>query len=193
MGRPTLCTPERTAQLAVYIEGGNYAEVAAALVGIDATTFSRWLKRGARELRRVGANNRRRVKKSEQPFVDFCQAIKRADAHAETADILAIRSDKSWQSKAWRLERKHPNRWARRNEVVVGRAPPAPDPDPDSQPDRFADNRAELAPLIGDRDALAALRIVVGAIDNTTSDSSASNGSGGNGAADETPGNGADE
>lgn len=47
-GRPTKLTPPILKKLQLSIKNGNYAEVAAAAVGIDRTTFLDWRKRGAR-------------------------------------------------------------------------------------------------------------------------------------------------
>ena len=47
-GRPTKLTPPTLRKLQLSIKNGNYAEVAAAAVGIDRTTFLDWRKLGAR-------------------------------------------------------------------------------------------------------------------------------------------------
>ncbi len=49
----------------------------------------------------------------------FAEALKKADAEAESADVLIIKqaAKKSWQAAAWLLERKRFQRWARREKM----------------------------------------------------------------------------
>lgn len=110
-GRPTIFTPALGAEIAALIEAGNYAETAAAVSGISKDTLYRWLKKGARQLR---------ISKREgTPPTDLAKwsgAVELAAAVSESNDVARIgaAARASWQAAAWRLERKHPERWARR-------------------------------------------------------------------------------
>lgn len=114
-GRPTKLTPELQAEMVNIIRGGNYVETACAYVGLNKSTFYDWMKRGARELDRVKKNPKARVRKDEQIYVEFSNAIKKAEAEAEARDVLTIgkAAETQWQAAAWRLERRLPKKWGR--------------------------------------------------------------------------------
>lgn len=84
------------------LEDGHYREVACRLAGIDRKTLLNWLKRGERE--RSGL------------YRDLYFAVEQAEAKAEEFHLKNIKtaSAKSWFASAWYLERKHPERWAKR-------------------------------------------------------------------------------
>lgn len=85
--------PEIVEKIAACIAKGNYANVACALAGINDSTYYDWLK--------------------DESKPEFSNAIKEAEALAEQTALEAIQSDPSWQSKAWFLERKFKDRWAK--------------------------------------------------------------------------------
>lgn len=102
-GRPTKLSPELGASIIAALRRGNFLETAAALAGVDAATVRRWLKRGVAE--------------PESPFGTFATAARVALAEAEDHDLAAIgraADTGAWQARAWRLERRFPDRWARR-------------------------------------------------------------------------------
>lgn len=115
IGRPTKLTPELQAEMVNIIRGGNYVETACAYVGLNKSTFYDWMKRGAREIDRVKKNPKARVRKDEQIYVEFSNAIKKAEAEAEARDVLIIAkaAESQWQAAAWRLERRLPSKWGR--------------------------------------------------------------------------------
>ena len=100
-------TPERQAEIVKFIEAGNYANVAAVCAGIHPETFSNWMKWG-RE-RRKGI------------YFEFFDAIQKAEARGEARHVLNIanESKKNWQASAWYLERKHFERWGRRERKEI--------------------------------------------------------------------------
>ena len=69
---------------------------------IDRRTLLNWLKRGERE--RAGM------------YRELYLAVERAEAKAEVFHLKNIEtaSAKSWFASAWFLERKHPERWGKR-------------------------------------------------------------------------------
>jgi alpha-galactosidase/6-phospho-beta-glucosidase family protein len=84
------------------LEEGHYREVACKLAGIDRKTLLNWLKRGAREKSGL--------------YRELFEAVERAEAKAEEFHLKNIKdaSKKNWFASAWYLERKHPERWAKR-------------------------------------------------------------------------------
>ncbi|MFX4303012.1 IS630 transposase-related protein [Alicyclobacillus tolerans] len=89
------------------IRAGNYIETAAAYAGVNKSTIYDWLKRGARG---DGAE-----------FVSFSNAVEKALAEAEMRDVLIIgnAAKENWQAAAWRLERKFPERWGRKDRMNI--------------------------------------------------------------------------
>jgi len=116
MGRPTKFSNEIKHKIITAIRAGNYIETASAYAGISKNTLYDWLRRGEREKQRVEKNPRYKIRKSEQPFVDFSDAVEKALAEAEVRDvaIIAKAAEEQWQAAAWRLERKFPDRWGRK-------------------------------------------------------------------------------
>lgn len=104
-GRPSKLTPELQAKLVEYISAGNYDCVACGLVGINPSTYYRWLQLG-------------KEAKSGK-YREFYNAIKKAAAAREASWIKYIDSDPSWQSKAWLLERRYPERWSKKETRTI--------------------------------------------------------------------------
>lgn len=103
-GRQTkLTTPVRDKILHA-IRQGNYAMVAAQYAGIGESTFYVWLQRGER---------------GEQPYMEFMEAVKVAEAQAEVhaVEIVNLHMADNWQAAMTYLERRHPARWKRRDEL----------------------------------------------------------------------------
>jgi transposase len=119
-GRPTKLTSDVHNQIVAAVRAGNYMETAAAYAGINKDTLYRWLRRGAKEKERVAKDKRTKVRKEEQPFVEFSDAVKKALAEAEMRDVLVISKAADggqWQASAWRLERKFPDRWGHKAKI----------------------------------------------------------------------------
>ena len=93
--------PELQTRILTYIRAGAYLETAAAAAGINRTTLHRWLKRGA---------------EGEQPFADFSDAVEKTLAEAEIRDLARIdkAAETQWAAAAWKLERRNPRMWGRR-------------------------------------------------------------------------------
>jgi transposase len=106
VGRPTKLTPKLQAEICTSLGTGAYVETAAALHGVSKVTLYEWFKRG---------------NSGEEPYVGFLNAVKRAEAASEQAALMKIveagEDPKNWTAHAWRLERKHPDRWGRREKV----------------------------------------------------------------------------
>jgi hypothetical protein len=87
---------------------GNYARTAAETSGITEQTLYNWLKKG------------------EDPeqypeHATFLEAYRKAEAAAEERAIKAIQDafSSDWRAAMTYLERRHPDRWARRQSVDV--------------------------------------------------------------------------
>jgi hypothetical protein len=120
-GRPTKLNYELIDQIAELIREGNYIETASAVVGIDKNSLYRWLKRGAREQERLFKNPKLKGKVEEKIYVEFSYAVKEAMAQSEADDLANIKkaSREDWKASAWRLERRFPNRWGRKEKVDI--------------------------------------------------------------------------
>lgn len=109
MARLSKLTPETQKKIVDAIAEGNYLETAAALGGITYTTLNNWMKKG--EAASSGA------------YVEFLEAIKRAEAEAESLRVSRISKagkDGNWQADAWYLERRYPEKWGKRVTEITG-------------------------------------------------------------------------
>jgi transposase-like protein len=116
MARPTSLTPEVQTAIVAAILDGNYRVTAAQKAGVCERSLYNWLERGAT---------------GEAPFAEFLQAVKTAEADAESALLSQIRHAQPavtgegghgadiWQAKAWIMERRWPKRWAQRVRQAV--------------------------------------------------------------------------
>lgn len=88
---------------------GNYIETAAEHAGLSKVTVYNWKKRG---------------EDGEEPYAAFVNAMKRAEAHAEREAVKNVRraglDNRFWAAEMTFLERRHPERWARRSEGTDG-------------------------------------------------------------------------
>ena len=105
-GRPITITDEIIDKICSAVRLGSYIETAAAFAGVPKSTFYDWLKSGAA--------------KQDPLCVKLSDTIEKALAESELRDINRI--DKAaekgaWQASAWRLERKFPKKWGRK-EIV---------------------------------------------------------------------------
>jgi hypothetical protein len=98
MARPSKYTPEAVERILGALERGATYEAAAAHAGITYETFNAWRK----------------------GFSEFSEAVKKAEAKAELhwlEQIETAAAGGAWQAAAWRLERRYPARWGRRERV----------------------------------------------------------------------------
>lgn len=81
------------------LEAGGYLQDAADYAGIGRSTANLWMAKG-----RAG----------EAGYVDFVEAVERAQAGAIAKDLEAIAKaakDGDWRAAAWRLEHRHPTKF----------------------------------------------------------------------------------
>jgi len=108
VGRTTILTETIQARMVQAIEGGNYAPTAAEYAGIGVSTHYDWLKKG---------------ESGESPYAEYLEAIKKAEAVAEVRNVTLIQNAaaNTWTAAAWYLERKHWDRWGKkdRNQIEL--------------------------------------------------------------------------
>lgn len=111
MGRPSKLTPAIHDALVASLTGGNYRDTAAKTVGIHVATLYRWIERGEADIEHDKAT----------PYRDLCEALTRAEAEAEQFAVTCLRDAMSedWRAAQAFLERKHFERWGKREAVDV--------------------------------------------------------------------------
>lgn len=124
LGRPPEINEELIEKITRVIKAGNYVETAAALNGVCKKTLYNWFRKG---------------QKGNTLYSKLVHAVQQAISESEVRDVNVIDKeargrdaeyDKSgkkireavtvnWKAAAWRLERKHPERWGRREQVKL--------------------------------------------------------------------------
>lgn len=107
MGRPEKLNPELQEKLCQVIRAGAYVETAVQFLGINKDTFYAWLKKGA--------------KAKSGKYKDFSDAIRKSMAETEVLDLLKLDKLSKEDAKIimWRLERKFPKRWGRKQVIKL--------------------------------------------------------------------------
>ena len=105
MARPTLLTPELTEHMVAAIKGGSPAQDAAALCGVNPSTYYRWMREGAEG--------------DDEQKQEFRQRIIEAKATLKAACVRKVlkAANSDWKAAAWYLERAHPEDFGRRDRV----------------------------------------------------------------------------
>lgn len=99
MARPSKFTPDIAAAILRAVGAGLAYPQAAALAGVCERTLYNWLESGAA---------------GQEPLATFLQDLKSTEAKAELEALAAVKAGgPGWQSRAWYLERKYPERWGR--------------------------------------------------------------------------------
>src|SRR5688572_1942763 len=103
VGRPTKLDDLRAKRIVDAIGKGLSRTAAAAKGGISRAALMDYLARG---------------RDGEQPFADFLDRVKAAEAKAEEDMVACVRTaalePRHWQAAAWWLERSRPADWAKR-------------------------------------------------------------------------------
>ena len=100
-------TKETQAKIVEAVRAGAYIETASAFAGIDKASLYAWMKRGNAQTKGI--------------YREFLNAIEKAFADSELRDIMNIgnAAKENWQASAWRLERRFPDRWGRKEKINV--------------------------------------------------------------------------
>jgi len=108
-GRPTSLTPELAAKLEQILTAGNYIEPACLMVGIDDSTFYKWMKLGKKETTGI--------------YFDFFHAISRSMALSEVGAVAVWKkaTQDDWKAAAEFLRSRYPDRWGRTRQEITGK------------------------------------------------------------------------
>ena len=101
----TKLTKKLIETIAEYIEKGATVEATCKIVGIHKSTYYDWLSKAEEGKKGL--------------ISDFSDAIKKAEGEAEYKAIASIFESDNWQAKAWYLERKHYDRWGKKDKLVI--------------------------------------------------------------------------
>jgi hypothetical protein len=107
-GRKLILTGEIIAKAEKLLRTGNYATVIADHLGIGYSTWFHWLQKG--EEAKTGIYRQ---------FLDMVKKTEAAAEMAALAGILTAGMEGNWQALAWFLERKHPDRYGRRDRITA--------------------------------------------------------------------------
>src|ERR1043165_489028 len=144
-GRPAKLTPQVKEQILAVLKMDGYVETACAFVGISREGFYEWMRRGAREdsgiykdfaeaVNKATAEGEIRgvsnIQKAANGYdvlktrtVTEQRPAKGEDGKTSIVTVTSTTEEKSrefaWQAQAWLLERRFPNRWARRDFVEM--------------------------------------------------------------------------
>lgn len=110
--RPRALTIDVQRKIIELLAAGNYLQVACEASGLTYDCFRHWQKRWEQD------------DPIAQEFADFFKAIKVAVSHGECKALGDVRhGQQGWQSAAWFLERRFPNRWGKQERAPI---PPPP-------------------------------------------------------------------
>jgi hypothetical protein len=122
-GRKTKCTPELIELLAKLISHGLSTRDSCAIAEINPTTFYSWMNRGQAELDRLDSLphdwNEDDLDPNSQIFLLFLNAIKKSIPARKLMLIDDIKKSDQWQSKAWLLERLHPDEFGKKTTLKI--------------------------------------------------------------------------
>jgi len=109
MARPADLTPELQQQIISALSSGVPIKDACAFVGIDDSTYYKWMDRG------------RKGRKGDKIYIEFFEAATRARVMARVGAVAVIRSSvKAGNSEdaRWFLERSDPANWGRKDVLI---------------------------------------------------------------------------
>lgn len=118
VARPMKLNDELINRLTQYIKVGNYIETACALVGISRSIVYVWLKQGRRAIE-TSEKTGEVVPRKDKIYVKLVMEIDQALAFSEARDVETIgeHAKSNWKAAAWRLERKFPTKWGRKDQL----------------------------------------------------------------------------
>lgn len=117
-GRPTELTSEVYRRIRKALLAGSYRTDAAKYGGVAYSSFNYWLKRGKNEPGTIYSDFRRMVIRSEELV------------RVQMAGTIVAARKNDWKAAAWWLERKSPDKWAKRARLDGTVVPLGPDGKP---------------------------------------------------------------
>ena len=109
MGRKTKLEDDIQQRLIKAIQRGLSIADACEYSGISERTYYYWIKKDPLTIENP---------EEQKKFLQFLQNIKKAQSECQMYCLDFIMKDKSWQSKAWLLERRFPDRWAKKDMTI---------------------------------------------------------------------------
>lgn len=109
MARPTDLTPDLHTQLINVLSTGVPIRDACAFVGINESTYFKWMKRGE-----AG-------RKGDERYIEFFQSATRARVQARVGAVAKIRQsvlEGNTEDARWFLERSDPTNWGRKDVLI---------------------------------------------------------------------------
>lgn len=106
-GKKIILTEDLCGRICKYLAMGNYVEDCCKAVGISKSTFYNWKK--------LGENG-------EEPYATFLERVEEAEAKAIVTHVGIIHDTAetgNWLASAWLLERKHPNKFGKREQMAL--------------------------------------------------------------------------
>lgn len=116
-GRPITLTPRVQGEVCAALQRGAYLDTALSLAGVARRTGREWLRRGREAVATLEADPSAPLTDADKACMSFLHAVKKATATAEDHALTQLQAAEAWQARAWFLERRHPERWAKREYV----------------------------------------------------------------------------
>jgi hypothetical protein len=101
MGRKTLLYSESKDRLLDAITKGLTINDACEYAGISEQTYYNWLNKDVSSIKN---------EEDKKKYLEFLESLKKAQSECQMYCLDFLMKDKSWQSKAWVLERRFPDR-----------------------------------------------------------------------------------
>ena len=120
-GPGVMLTPTIQKAICDSLRAGCKIAASAEAAGISKSTFYKWRKRGEREITRLEAHPRARVREREFIYLEFAIEVREAIAKAQLALTLYVHKEAAkgdWRASAWLLARRWPKEFADRHEVT---------------------------------------------------------------------------
>jgi transposase len=109
MGRKTLLYSESKDRLLDAITKGLTINDACEYAGISEQTYYNWLNKDVSSIKN---------EEDKKKYLEFLESLKKAQSECQMYCLDFLMKDKSWQSKAWVLERRFPDRWAKKDMTI---------------------------------------------------------------------------
>lgn len=120
MTRKAKLSTERIDQICSLVRMGSYLSVAAQAVGVTDKCVHDWLREG-REALDIEERMAGKLTPRQHLCKQFVEKYQIAQAEAEINDLrrIDIAADELWTAAAWKLERKNPERWGRKDNLAI--------------------------------------------------------------------------
>jgi hypothetical protein len=115
VGRKTKLTEELMADFELMLAAPVFVEDVCDALGVDDSTFYRWLERGDKEHRRLADDPEAAADPGEALFREFRDRIRVVQGRtaAKYVTLLASAAEKDWRANVELLKRRWPSRWNR--------------------------------------------------------------------------------